>query len=58
MFWCRLVVMVRRTGTADGRILIDGKRLGNPLIEHDVGVRVGRVVQFRRLDVDTFNDEA
>lgn len=39
-------------------ILIDGKRLGDLLIEHDVGVRVSRVVHFKRLDEDFFNEEA
>lgn len=38
-------------------VLIDGKRLGDLLIEHDVGVRVNRVVQFKRLDEDFFNEE-
>lgn len=39
-------------------VLIDGNRLGDLLIEHDVGVRVNRVVQFKRLDEDFFNEEA
>jgi restriction system protein len=38
-------------------ILIDGKKLGDLLIEHDVGVRVSRVVQIKRLDEDFFNEE-
>lgn len=38
-------------------ILIDGKRLGDLLIEHDVGVRVSRVVQIKRLDEDFFSEE-
>ncbi|MCC7274670.1 MAG: restriction endonuclease [Alphaproteobacteria bacterium] len=38
-------------------ILIDGLRLGDLMIEHDVGVRLSRTVQFKRLDEDFFAEE-
>lgn len=38
-------------------ILIDGIRLTELMIEHDVGVRVSRLVKLKRLDEDFFNDE-
>jgi restriction system protein len=38
-------------------ILIDGARLCDLMIEHDVGVRTGRVVAFKRVDEDFFAEE-
>ncbi|PSH59605.1 restriction endonuclease [Phyllobacterium endophyticum] len=38
-------------------ILIDGKQLVDLMIEHNVGVRVHRTLQFKRLDEDFFSDE-
>ena len=38
-------------------ILIDGERLAELLVEHDVGVRVSRTVAIKRLDEDFFADE-
>ena len=38
-------------------ILIDGDRLAELLIEHDVGVRVSRIVSMKRVDEDFFADE-
>ncbi len=38
-------------------ILIDGQRLADLMIEHNVGVRVSRTVEFKRLDEDFFTDE-
>ena len=38
-------------------ILIDGQRLTDLMIEHHVGVRVSRTVEFKRLDEDFFADE-
>jgi restriction system protein len=38
-------------------VLIDGQMLGDLMIEHDVGVRTGRVIQFKRLDEDFFAEE-
>ena len=38
-------------------ILIDGQRLANLMIEHNVGVRVSRTVEFKRLDEDFFTEE-
>jgi restriction system protein len=38
-------------------ILIDGKRLTQLMIEHTVGVRVSRVIEFKRLDEDFFTEE-
>ena len=38
-------------------ILIDGDRLAELLIEHDVGVRVSRTVAMKRIDEDFFSDE-
>jgi restriction system protein len=37
-------------------ILIDGESLAQLMIKHDVGVRVERVVQVKKLDEDTFDD--
>ncbi|WP_343685568.1 restriction endonuclease [Asticcacaulis sp.] len=37
-------------------VLIDGQTLANLMIEHGVGVRTYRVVEFKRLDEDFFND--
>ena len=38
-------------------ILIDGERLAELLIEHDVGVRITRTVAVKRVDEDFFSDE-
>ena len=38
-------------------ILIDGARLADLMIEHNVGVRVTRTVAFKRLDEDFFGEE-
>lgn len=38
-------------------ILIDGKRLTELMIEHGVGVRSSRVLEFKRLDEDFFSDD-
>lgn len=38
-------------------ILIDGKRLTQLMIEHTVGVRASRVIEFKRLDEDFFTEE-
>lgn len=38
-------------------ILIDGQQLGDLMIEHNVGVRLARAVEFKRLDEDVFADE-
>jgi restriction system protein len=38
-------------------ILIDGQRLAELMIEHGVGVRLNRAVEFKRLDEDYFDEE-
>lgn len=38
-------------------ILIDGKRLTELMIEHSVGVRTNRLLEFKRLDEDFFSEE-
>lgn len=38
-------------------ILIDGRQLAELMIEHGVGVRVSRAVEFKRLDEDFFSEE-
>lgn len=38
-------------------ILLDGPRLADLMIEHNVGVRVSRAVEFKRLDEDFFSEE-
>jgi restriction system protein len=38
-------------------ILIDGQRLATLLIEHNVGVRVSRALEFKKLDEDYFSEE-
>jgi len=38
-------------------ILIDGERLTDLMIEHDIGVRVSRAIQFKRIDEDFFTEE-
>lgn len=38
-------------------ILIDGQQLADLMIEHNVGVRLTRAVEFKRLDEDFFADE-
>lgn len=38
-------------------ILIDGKRLTELMIEHGVGVRSSRVIEFKRIDEDFFSEE-
>lgn len=38
-------------------ILIDGKRLTELMIEHAVGVRSSRIIEFKRLDEDFFAEE-
>lgn len=37
-------------------ILIDGKRLTDLMIEHDVGVRISRAVKVKRIDEDFFGE--
>jgi restriction system protein len=39
-------------------ILIDGSRLADLMIEHNVGVRVSRAIEFKRLDEDFFSEDA
>jgi len=38
-------------------ILIDGQRLTDLMIEHNVGVRTSRTLDFKRIDEDFFSDE-
>lgn len=38
-------------------ILIDGRHLAELMIEHGVGVRVSRAIEFKRLDEDFFTEE-
>ena len=38
-------------------ILIDGRGLAELMIEHGVGVRTNRTVEFKRLDEDFFSEE-
>ena len=38
-------------------ILIDGRRLTELMIEHTVGVRSSRVIEFKRLDEDFFSED-
>jgi restriction system protein len=38
-------------------ILIDGQRLADLMIEHNVGVRLNRSVEFKRLDEDFFTED-
>lgn len=38
-------------------ILIDGRQLADLMIEHGVGVRVSRAIEFKRLDEDFFAEE-
>lgn len=38
-------------------ILIDGERLTDLMIEYGVGVRVSRMIEFKRLDEDFFSEE-
>lgn len=38
-------------------ILIDGRQLTDLMIEHNVGVRISRAIEFKRLDEDFFTEE-
>lgn len=38
-------------------ILLDGQRLTDLMIEHNVGVRTNRIVEFKKLDEDFFSEE-
>jgi len=38
-------------------ILIDGQRLAELMVEHNVGVRVSRAVEFKRMDEDFFSED-
>jgi restriction endonuclease Mrr len=38
-------------------ILIDGQRLAELMSEHNVGVRVSRTVEFKRVDEDFFSED-
>lgn len=38
-------------------VLIDGQRLADLMIEHNVGVRVARTIDFKRIDEDFFSEE-
>ena len=38
-------------------ILIDGRLLADLMIEHGVGVRVSRAVEFKRIDEDFFTED-
>lgn len=39
-------------------VLIDGAQLADLMIEHNVGTRVSRTVEFKRLDEDFFSEES
>ncbi|MGH6823313.1 MAG: restriction endonuclease [Methylocella sp.] len=39
-------------------ILIDGQKLADLMIEHSVGVRVSRAIEFKRIDEDFFSEDA
>ena len=38
-------------------VLIDGEKLADLMIEHNVGVRVSRALEFKRLDEDFFSED-
>ena len=38
-------------------ILVDGNRLGELMIEHDIGVTTAQTVSVKRIDSDHFEDE-
>ena len=38
-------------------VLLDGENLMELMIEHDIGVRVNRAIQFKRIDEDFFSEE-
>ena len=38
-------------------ILIDGHQLADLMIEHGVGIRTSRAIEFKRLDEDFFTEE-
>jgi len=38
-------------------ILIDGERLAELMVEHDVGIRISRTIFVKRLDEDFFAEE-
>ena len=38
-------------------ILIDGRRLAELMIEHSVGVRLNKAVEFKKMDEDYFDEE-
>ena len=38
-------------------ILIDGQRLTDLMIEHNVGVRTARTVEYKRIDEDFFSED-
>lgn len=38
-------------------VLIDGKQLTDLMAEHNVGVRISRAIEFKRLDEDFFSEE-
>jgi restriction system protein len=38
-------------------ILIDGERLTELMIEHNVGVRLSRAVEFKRIDENFFSED-
>jgi restriction system protein len=38
-------------------ILIDGRRLTELMIEHSVGVRLNRAIEFKKLDEDYFDED-
>lgn len=38
-------------------ILIDGARLTDLMVEHNIGVRVSRAIEFKRLDEDYFTED-
>ncbi|MEP0324088.1 restriction endonuclease [Bauldia litoralis] len=38
-------------------ILIDGDRLADLMIEHDIGVRLNRAIEFKRIDEDFFAED-
>jgi restriction system protein len=38
-------------------ILLDGQNLADLMIEHGVGVRTSRAIEFKRLDEDFFSED-
>ena len=55
---CRFSQAAREFAEAQHIILVDGQKLAQLMIEHEVGVSVQKTYQIKRIDSDYFSDDS